>query len=58
LGIKDLGSALAILHLGILCLEKKDKKPHQKALNLHQVPKCVGLNYDMPTHYYLKRKEC
>jgi hypothetical protein len=58
LGIQDLESALAIFHLGILHLEKKDKEPYQRPLDFHQVSKCVDQNCNMPTHYYLKGREC
>jgi hypothetical protein len=58
LGIQDLENVLAILHLGILHLEKEDKEPCRRPLDLHQTPKCVGLDGDMPTRYYMKGKEC
>lgn len=58
LEIQDLGSVLAIFHPGIFHLEKEDKEPCRRPLNLHQMPKCVGLDYDMPTQYYLKGRKC
>ncbi len=38
LGIQDLESTLAILHPGILHLQKKDKEPYWRPPNFHQVP--------------------
>ncbi len=58
LGIQDLESVLAINHHGILWFEKEDKELHHRPLDLHQVPKCVGLDCNMSTHYYLKGREC
>jgi hypothetical protein len=58
LGIQDLENALAIFFPRILHLEKKDKEPCRRPPNFHQVPKYVGLNCGMPTHYYLKGREC
>jgi hypothetical protein len=52
--IQDSESVLAIFCPGIFNLEKEDKEPHWRPLDLHEVPKCLDLDCGMPTCYYLK----